>query len=115
METTKENNRMIAEFMGMKSHGQDSSVLLKMTIQGNEVVLLRELQYHTSWDWLMPVVEKIESVGATVIIGRMFCDIEYSDPLNKDKNFDVRIASGVKMNAVNGAVIKFIKWYNEAQ
>jgi hypothetical protein len=112
---TTESNRMIAEFMGMKSHDQDSSVLLKMTRQGNEVVLLRELQYHTSWSWLMSVVEKLEGIGVNVIIGRMFCDIGYSDPLNKDKNFDVRISSGVKMNAVNGAVIEFIKWYNDAQ
>ena len=93
---TTESNRMIAEFMG-----KDKSVVFT--------------SYDKDWNALMPVVEKIEGIGVTVIIGRMFCDIEYSDPLNKDKNFDVRIASGVKMNAVNGAVTEFIKWYNEAQ
>ena len=43
-------NKLIAEFMGVgKLHEAQSSN------QWN--------QYHTSWDWLMPVVEKIENDG----------------------------------------------------
>ena len=38
----KENNKLIAEFM----HGDGGR--------------LHNLQYHTSWDWLKPVVDKIE-------------------------------------------------------
>ena len=44
------NNKLIAEFMGVgKLHEAQSSN------QWN--------QYHTSWDWLMPVIEKIENDG----------------------------------------------------
>ncbi len=44
------NNKLIAEFMGVgKLHEAQSSN------QWN--------QYHTSWDWLMPVVDKIEIEG----------------------------------------------------
>ena len=41
------DNKLIAEFMGSNLNGLESW-------QYEE-----ELQYHTSWDWLMPVVEKI--------------------------------------------------------
>ena len=44
------DNKLIAEFMGVgKLHEAQSSN------QWN--------QYHTSWDWLMPVVDKIEIEG----------------------------------------------------
>ena len=39
------NNRLIAEFMGAEGHPLD------------------QMKYHTSWDWLMPVIEKIETLG----------------------------------------------------
>jgi hypothetical protein len=57
-----ENNKLIAEFMGM-TYGDpnDDSVMIQMTSQGNEVVPIESMKYHISWDWLMPVVEKIES------------------------------------------------------
>ena len=57
-----ENNKLIAEFMGM-TYGDpnDNSVMIQMTHQGNEVVPIESMKYHSSWDWLMPVVEKIES------------------------------------------------------
>ena len=52
MENIKDN-KLIAEFMGSNLNGLESW-------QYEE-----ELQYHTSWDWLMPVVERIESEGYT--------------------------------------------------
>tara|TARA_R110002167_G_scaffold89907_2_gene242529 strand:- start:6819 stop:7361 length:543 start_codon:yes stop_codon:yes gene_type:complete len=42
-----ESNKLIAEFMGI--------VFPKL---GNVIVKEDELQYHTSWHWLMPVVKK---------------------------------------------------------
>ena len=42
-----ENNKLIAEFMGVKYP----------MLKGSD------LQYHTSWDWLMPVIRKIEDGG----------------------------------------------------
>lgn len=53
------DNQLIAEFMGM-TYGDpnDNSVMIQMTPQGNEVVPIESMKYHTSWDWLMPVVQK---------------------------------------------------------
>ena len=54
------DNKLIAEFMGMTPHEQDGGCVIQMTHQGNEVVLVSSLKYHTSWDWLMPVIIEIE-------------------------------------------------------
>lgn len=33
------------------------------------------LEYHTSWDWLIPVIEKIESLGYRFTISARTCEI----------------------------------------
>lgn len=108
---TTEGNKLIAEFMGAEIDGLNYRVVAYDNIK--VCMHPAQLKYHNSWDWLMPVVEKIESLGANVLIGRMLCDIKYTNPLNEDEIFEIRIVSGIKINAVNGAVVKFIKWYNE--
>jgi hypothetical protein len=58
------NNKLIAEFMGLDSF-KDSLASLH---QGNinlDVDLYEQSQYHTSWDWLMPVINKIKSMNST--------------------------------------------------
>jgi len=117
----EESNKIIAEFMEVAEYSMNSYLYPEFaynTLSEDKEHILQEvfgeneLKYHCSWDWIMPVIEKIDQIGACVIIGRFFCDIGYTDPLNQEKHFDVRIASGVKINAVNGAVVEFIKWYN---
>mgnify|MGYP003664455455 CR=1 FL=1 len=59
------DNKLIADFMGLTNHHNDSSVMLRKVSHNNEplineVVPLKALQYDTSWDWLMPVVQNIE-------------------------------------------------------
>lgn len=49
----KVNNKLIAEFMGVFHQG----IFPPVTI-GEQMYTLDELQYHTSWDWLMPVVKE---------------------------------------------------------
>lgn len=50
--------------MGMNPHHQDSGCLTRLDDNGsNEVVPIEELAYHTSWDWLMPVAQKIYQLG----------------------------------------------------
>ena len=46
----QEANKLIAEFMGSSLNGLESW-------QYEE-----ELQYHTSWDWLMPVTYKVKNI-----------------------------------------------------
>ncbi len=57
-----ENNTLIAEFMGGQRVLPDEDVY-NMPTHNNLCYGVNELQYDTSWDWLMPVVEKIENGG----------------------------------------------------
>jgi hypothetical protein len=59
-----EYNKLMAEFMGMTYEDpNDRSVMIKRTPQGNEVVPIESMRYHTSWDWLMPVIENIDHLS----------------------------------------------------
>ena len=65
-----ETNRIIAEFMGIKVPIENGDEIEKLAIEnGNELWYAHELEYHDSWEWLMPVVEKIDSIGHEVRIG----------------------------------------------
>jgi hypothetical protein len=70
------------------------------------------LPFHSNWNWLMEVVEKIESIGAVVTIGRMKTDIQYLHPIKSYINCDISIASGVKINHIYASCVDFVKWYN---
>jgi hypothetical protein len=53
MNNTNENNKIIAEFMGPEWHKdffKDVCIISSSNIS---------YKFHTSWDWLMPVLKKI--------------------------------------------------------
>lgn len=82
------------------------------------------LQFHESWDWLMPVVEKIEDLGSS---GSWIC-IQMNQSLNvftssiiitgeKGKKIkDITLVNQrdkhTKIETIYNVVVEFIKWYN---
>ena len=76
----------------------------------------RCLQYHQSWDWLMPVVEKIERTSTdntdnsdnffNVMIEVFECNINGGD-------ISICECGNTKREATYNAVVEYIKWYNE--
>ena len=50
------DNKIIAEFMGVVFHDDDNQYY-----SSDGLYIGLNLQYHTSWDWLMPVIEEIDS------------------------------------------------------
>tara|TARA_R110000868_G_scaffold397556_1_gene670279 strand:+ start:80 stop:481 length:402 start_codon:yes stop_codon:yes gene_type:complete len=56
---TQENNRLIAEFLGMEL-GDDKTMYYDDAENLHPPTPINELKFHSSWDWLMPVVDKIE-------------------------------------------------------
>ena len=54
------NNKLIAEFMGINVVTEDDIRANKNpTISSYEGYLEEDLEYHSSWDWLMPVANEI--------------------------------------------------------
>jgi len=95
-------NKLIAEFMGIVYPKLDNVIVID-----NVVIKEDELQYNTSWDWLIPVVQKIESLGYVFTIqgGKA----EYGEMISETRCF---IAED-KLSSTYKAVVEFIKEYNK--
>ena len=67
-----------------------------------------ELKFDTSWDWLMPVVEKIEKSGGIYVdMSGKTCTIgQIRDDLK------LEAWAMTKLEATYIVVVEFIKWYN---
>lgn len=89
---------------------------------GNSLELDTTFKFHTSWDWLMPVIEKIESLGIVVTISNGFhlkmlgnaqfykCKTHsYKD--TKEVLYGERFGD-TKIHAAWQAVVEFIEWHN---
>ena len=103
--TTEQGNKLIAEFMGgtLDSPGSPYYYFLE---KGKYET---ELKYHSSWDWLMPVVEKIETLNNSctlVIIEDERCHIDTQN------GFELDSVGCTKIEATYNAVVRFIEWYN---
>ena len=83
------------------------------------------LMFHSDWNWLMEVVEKIESLGyRTLTENECFMitknKLSSFDVRSKDDystlfsdNYEINHYGGSKKENVYNACVEFIKWYNE--
>ena len=125
-----EGNKLIAEFDGwvIDNSFPDKD---RTYIKNGGIELDTTFKYHTSWDWLMPVVEKI----CRMKIGDGIEYVEYHflrtfGMLNNHKcsSHETEEPDGKIMVRLNGfsvfksdslieatflSVVEFIKWYNE--
>lgn len=106
MKKELKDNELIAEFMGATPCKIDvKSIGIVDGYECDEFKLaIDELEYNSSWDWLMPVVEKISG-----LVPRAFersLDIGPLSPLA-----ELRINSTI--SEVYKAIVEFIEWYNE--
>ena len=105
------NNKLIAEFMGMTYHHNDNSVMIQMTSQGNEIVPIDSMGYDTSWDWLMPVVEKIEGLRDENGNAYRFT-IDMCNAQIEETNIEI-LGGAFKIDTTYKAVVKFINHINK--
>lgn len=162
MENIIENNKLIAEFMGVEEpefkyyskviiiedgsfkgctglhNGHKEDDFYSITLKDNssrwferdsfKVVDEREYNYHSDWNWLMEVVEKIEEIEIESYIDFHIMpdavivrdQIDESKPLiliNKSEgkgSIETQFTFfETKIKAVYNACVIFIKWYNE--
>lgn len=131
----EKNNRLIAEFMGWKEKesGYYPISVIKIVDEyqidddcenyhGQYVGDLPLKVYHISWDWLMPVVDKIENIFKTkgflqkFEINSHFVSLRMPvGPIIKVgcyKTSTEKIKFNSKIEAVYCVVVEFIKYYN---
>lgn len=122
--STTEGNKIIAEFMGEFRVSSD----MYATGSSHNVWYEGDLKYHTSWDWLMPVIEKISRIefdrheqelpmGGTEIVVHTHYPRTFG-MINKDGNPMFRFNCGqvfeakTLIEAAWMAVVDFIQSYN---
>lgn len=112
----KTDNELIAEFMGGYNYDPDTRVLgLNIPHMDDQWFDIKEIQYHTSWDWLMPVVEKIESLGYDTDICGNNCMISEGTPQGDGGKYFramIDVDKYPKIVSVYEAVVEFIHWHN---
>ena len=117
----KTDNELIAEFDGAEFINDAPDVYpdgYYMWLDKERVSLplcSDDFQYDTSWDWLIPVVEKIEGLDDN---GGFFdCHFQIlrngSFVIDRCGETVIEIYGNDKLKATYKAVIQFIKWYNE--
>lgn len=112
---TTENNKKIAEFLGFKLQNNPNERFYKNYFtQANGVWVNRIeiLHFDSDWNWLMKVVEKIESLGYWIEIHGGTINRCLIGSINSSyESFEV--TKNTKIEAVYNACIDFIKWWNE--
>lgn len=107
--TTIEGNKLIAEFDGWV---QDVNVKDRPYWHPERNMTMYTyvdgFKYHLSWDWLMPVVEKINKIkGFDIIIYKTTVHVNDDTQIIFETTDRINI-----INAVWHAVVQFIQWYN---
>lgn len=116
MKTLEENALLIATFEGYKTFHENGYWQIHYS-EDNERTAI-DTAYHSDWNWLMVVVEKIEEIAltdtATCKVHRFRVNMEYNQCHIIDTKTDDIVGEGEvgKLDSTYKAVIEFINWYN---
>jgi hypothetical protein len=113
MRAIEENNKLIAEFLGYTQPHPDYPCATYWYKKDESPLTL--LSFDSDCNWLMEVVEKIESFVDKNKCAKYNFTIEQSFVEIIDNNTSdivVEIDRDTKIEAVYNACVEFIKWYN---
>lgn len=134
MLTILEGNKLIAHFMGKNIHYQEKyKEWICCDEDGKGCISFNSVLYHFSWEWLMPVVEQIESIikpNSWYESDKNWFEIKshsvniHTSLFNKTLNILWVIVPNytkdhrenvvaTKKEAVYNTVLEFIEWYNK--
>lgn len=105
-EQITEGNKLIAELMGLDVLPENSVYFERFKWSDGAYYSMDRLKYHSSWDWLMPVVEKIEAItGLAVLSQGKATNIAWG-------NYSITTEASTRMESIYNACIHFIQYYN---
>jgi hypothetical protein len=107
------NNKLIAEFMDLETETFHSGILnyYHQDIAEGSFFEEHELSYNVSWDWLMPVVEKIEGLRDKNGNAYRFT-IDMCNAQIEETNIEI-LGGAFKIDTTYDAVVQFINQYNK--
>lgn len=116
-EDTIGRNRIIADFMGVSNmtNREVEEYKNKCEESGEDCIINsyppENLKYDSSYDWLMPVLEKIESIGYRITISQGCCEISHanSEVMVNVKRSVTSEDSGSFIKLIHKSVASFIK------
>ena len=119
---TMNDNKLISEFMGITGeYNEDEKVVyLDSDIDGKGIYAFSDMKYHTEWNWLMPVVDKIESMRGVFRRGGMTkggqqhnaTETKYVIEYGMHDKVIAHVYATTRIEAEYQAVVEFIKAKN---
>lgn len=109
----EKNNKLIAEFMGLPTEVFKPSGKVNYYFKeynSGSWYEAHELSYNVSWDWLMPVVDKIESLRDENGNAYRFT-IDMGNAQIEGTNIEI-VGGSCKLDTTYQAVVEFIKDQN---
>jgi hypothetical protein len=116
-----EGNKLIAEFLGYKFAGDGAKMNFNITKPGEEhwyygswekpdfnEHIMTEFKYHSSWDWLMPVLK----LGKEKIKQADFNTMQ-EKAANGRLGAALNEAHNINLGNAHYCLVKFIEWYNQ--
>ena len=101
--TTVINNKNIAIYMDVE-HWIDYGDIQVYKFEDGRSYSLHDLKYHSSWDWLIPVIDKIKSDDMYPKY------VDYSGSMVGEGGVYINTKF---INVTYDNVMDFINWYNE--
>lgn len=118
VQEVENNNVLIATFLELKCDKE--GWFYGMGLHGNMAFAPSEMHFHTKWEWLMLVIDKIEllRVGNNVSIRVVYeCTNEFFQFTIHDENYVIHVITRShvqnKLTTIYGAVVEFINSYNK--
>ena len=115
MKNTTENNKLIAEFLGEIKQPFEFPQFGYINSMGDwkDTFFDNQLKFHSDWNWLMRVVEKIESLGYTVTIAGVMCKVTKVLDLENSIVSYVLGDKSRKLELIYTTMVEFVKWHNK--
>jgi hypothetical protein len=125
---TIDGNKLIAEFMSMRCTNKSGGIFRNASDTASFSIILSpgctQVRYDCSFDWLMPVVEKIGAIHGSIEILPNRCTISHgfiqAKKISKECGipFDevppiAEHGGASLMENIYNAVVAFIKWHNQ--
>lgn len=106
------SNTYFADFMGgvVTNVFPDHSLydMGKNRVQNKRYWSNLTMKYHSSWDWMFPVLNKLKVLQCNYTLNHQYCTIE-----TWDGEFKMSVGGSTTLEATYECVLEYLKWREE--